>query len=114
MVGKVGNEKKTYCLMGEDRDQVQLRAVAQAVGFDVRAMVALPLLVDGKLYGVLELLNPDSHVVVNDDLLAHLERLSKLMAKAIEARMKLAWRNCLSDRFREMRPGLVTVCCSSR
>lgn len=92
VVGKVGQEKKTYLLVGEDRDQVQLRAVAQAVGFEVRSMVALPLLVSGKLYGVLELINPAAHVQLDSDLIAHLDRLAQLISVAIEARMKLAWR----------------------
>ncbi len=91
IVGKVGEERKPYLMLDGGPDNFQLRAVARAVGFDVRAMVAIPLLIDGKLYGVLELLNPEPHVRLDEELLGHLERLGKSMSVAIEARMRIAW-----------------------
>jgi GAF domain-containing protein len=91
VVGKVGEDRRTFLLGHPDPDRIQLSAIAQAVGFEVRSMVAIPLVIGGKLYGVLELLNPPAHVKL-DEVTSQLEHLGQLFAVAIEARMKIAWR----------------------
>lgn len=92
IVGRVGEERRTLVIKDFASDQGHLNAIAQAVGFDVRCLVAMPLTIGGKLFGVLELLNPDASVVVDEPVVNHLEGLAGLLVLAIEARMKIAWR----------------------
>jgi transcriptional regulator with GAF, ATPase, and Fis domain len=91
IVGKVGEERRVCVMRDAESEKAHLGAIAKAVGFEVKCLVALPLVIGGRLYGVLELLNPEPPETLDEGAVSHLERLAELMALAIEARLKVAW-----------------------
>lgn len=101
IVGRVAETRTPIIVDNAPENQMHLKTVEKVVGFETRNLVALPLLVRGQIYGVLELLNRvgESNFSIEDmELLTYLSRMS---AKAIEIRLMIAW----AQKERE-RPGM--------
>ena len=68
-----------------------LKAIEAAVGFVTRNLVAIPILIRGKAYGVIELLNRiDAQDFTPADI-EFLSYLAKMAAKCIEIRLMISW-----------------------
>ncbi len=92
IVGHVAESKQPLVVGDAEGNEYHLKALAKAVGFEVRNMVALPILIRGKVFAVLELLNrvgDDTYSAADIELLTS---LCDFMAKAIEVRLMLASR----------------------
>jgi GAF domain-containing protein len=91
IVGHVAESRRPLVVANVAENKMHLRAIQEAVGFATRNLVAVPIVIRGKIYGVLELLN---RIGEQDYTPADVELLSyacEMAAKAIEARLMIAW-----------------------
>jgi len=93
IAGHVATTRQPYIMNPKETEQdpKQLKTVDVTVDFKTRNMVALPLSVKGKIYGVLELLNRVGDPSFSEKDLEVLKYASELAAKAIEIRMMMNW-----------------------
>ncbi|MGZ3708628.1 MAG: GAF domain-containing protein, partial [Bdellovibrionota bacterium] len=68
-----------------------LKAIADALDFPCTSIVALPLVIRGKLYGVLELLNRTGEKTFSAQDVEMLTYLCQMASKAIEIRLMIGW-----------------------
>ncbi len=91
IAGYVAESLQPLVVSNIKENRIHLKAIERAVGFETRNLVALPLVVRGKIYGVLELLNrigePD-YTTQDLDLLTY---LSETASRVLEIRMMIAW-----------------------
>lgn len=91
IVGHVAESRQPLVVNNVDENKIHLKALAKAVGFETRNMVALPILVRGEIFGVIELLNrvgEDDYTPTDIDTLTY---VCSAMAKAIEIRLMIGW-----------------------
>ncbi len=91
IVGHVAESRLPLVVSNVSENKLHLKAIQDAVGFEAHNLVALPIVVRGKVFGVLELLNRigESDFLPTDiELLTYLCEMS---AKAVEIRMMIAW-----------------------
>lgn len=88
IVGHVVESKQVHVMQGED-DKIHLKAIADATGFDVRNLIAIPLMIRGNVYGVLELLNRVGEEEYTQNDIEMLEAICEAVTKAIELRLLL-------------------------
>ncbi len=74
-----------------DDNLKHMRSIQDAVAFKSKNLAALPIVVRGRIYGVLELLNRLGEEKFTRNDLDLLNYICEMMAKAIEVRMMLAW-----------------------
>jgi transcriptional regulator with GAF, ATPase, and Fis domain len=91
VVGHVGESRTVLVVDKADENKQHLKTIGQAVGFDARNLVAVPLMVRGKLYGVLELLNRVGELQYTPADVELLNYISEAASKAIEVRLMLGW-----------------------
>jgi signal transduction protein with GAF and PtsI domain len=92
IVGEVGRTGRGRLATEANEDPLHLRSVSDAVSFETRNLVAVPVFIRGRLFGVIELLNRVSQPTFSQDDLDLLQDLCETMlAKAIEARLMIAW-----------------------
>jgi GAF domain-containing protein len=91
IVGHVAATKEPYLASSMASDTHHLKAIQAAVDFEVRNIVAFPLLVRGQVYGVLELLNRVGKPCFTEEDMQLLGYLSTMLSRAIEIRMMINW-----------------------
>lgn len=91
VVGHVAESRQTLLVSNVAESQVHLKSIEKAVDFDTRNLVAIPLLVRGRVYGVLELLNRIGEETFSAADVELLNQLSVYMAQAIDTRLTLGW-----------------------
>lgn len=91
IAGYVAESLQPLVVSNIKENRIHLKAIERAVGFETRNLVAMPLVVRGKIYGVLELLNrigePD-YTTQDLDLLTY---LAETASRVLEIRMMIAW-----------------------
>jgi signal transduction protein with GAF and PtsI domain len=91
IVGHVAESKLPLNVENAPENKTHLKSIEKAVGFETRNLIAVPILVRGRIYGVLELLNrigEPNFSSADSDLLVY---LCQMAAKTIELRMMIAW-----------------------
>jgi GAF domain-containing protein len=91
VVGHVAESRRALVVSDVTENQLHLKAIQDAVGFEARNLVAVPIVIRGRVFGVLELLN---RVGEKDFSQADVELLSyacEMASRAIEARLMIAW-----------------------
>ena len=90
IVGHVAESKTPMVVNEVAHDGKHLKAISEATGFTARSLIAIPMIIRGRVYGVLELLNKvgGDYTEEDQDLLVS---LANGAAKAIEVRLMLAW-----------------------
>ncbi|HLE00282.1 MAG TPA: GAF domain-containing protein [Bdellovibrionota bacterium] len=91
IAGHVAESRQPLAVNDLKASEVHLKTIQDAVGFETRNLLAVPILIRGQVYGVLELLNrvgEDSFSSSDTELLNY---FSDMLAKAFEARMMIAW-----------------------
>lgn len=91
IVGHVAESKQPMVISDVGENRVHLKAIQKAVGFDARNMVALPIIVKGRVYGVIELLNRVGADTYTESDVELLQNLLEKVAKAIEIRLMISW-----------------------
>lgn len=91
IVGHVAESRRPLVVSNVAENKMHLKAIQDAVGFEARNLVAIPLVIRGRIYGVVELLNrigETDYTPSDVDLLIY---ACEMAAKAIEARLMIAW-----------------------
>jgi GAF domain-containing protein len=91
IVGHVAESRQPLAVSNAEENKIHLKSIDAAVGFTTRNLVALPIIVRGQLYGVLELLNRigDGDYTKQDvELLTY---CTEMAGKALEVRFMIAW-----------------------
>ena len=91
IVGHVAESKQALVVSDVEENRVHLKAIEKAVGFETRNLVAVPILIRGRIFGVLELLNrvgESTYTAADVELLGY---IADAAAKSIECRLMLAW-----------------------
>jgi GAF domain-containing protein len=91
IVGHVAESKLPLVVDNVPENSVHLKSIEKAVGFETRNLVAVPILVRGKVYGVVELLNRIGESNYSNSDVDLLQYLCKMAAQAIEVRLMVMW-----------------------
>jgi GAF domain-containing protein len=91
VVGHVAESLKPLVVNDLEKDRVHLKVIQEAVGFPMRNLIAAPILVRGKLFGVLELLNRVGEPGYSSEDVELIEYLCTQAARALELRLMLSW-----------------------
>ena len=91
IVGHVAESRQPIVVNNVAENQIHLKSIQDAVGFPTRNLIALPLLIRGRVFCVLELLNRVGEDSYTDDDLELLKYVCQQASKAIEIRLTIAW-----------------------
>lgn len=91
IAGYVAESMQPLIVANIKENQMHLKAIEKAVGFETRNLVAVPLVIRGKIFGVLELLNRVGDENYSDNDIELLNYLCEMSAKAIEVRLMLSY-----------------------
>ena len=91
VVGHVAESKQPLVVQNIEENKIHLKSIQNVVGFETRNLVAVPILVRGQLYGVLELLNRLGEEAYTPADIELLTCLCNMASKIIEIRMTVAW-----------------------
>ena len=91
IAGHVAEAKQPFVTSNLEQNDVHLKSISKSVGFDAKSLLAVPILVRGKIFGVLELLNRvgEKEFSASDVELAM--QVCGYVSKAIEVRLMLSW-----------------------
>lgn len=91
IVGHVAESRQAMVLSNLGENSVHLKAIQNAIGFEARCMIAVPIIVRGNVYGVLELLNRVGAATYDPNDVELINYICDMAARALELRMMLAW-----------------------
>lgn len=91
VVGHVAESREALVVNRIDESNLHLKSISDAVGFKVRNLVAIPIVIRGEVFGVLELLNRAGTEQFSPEDLDLAGYLTSMAAKAIEVRLVLGW-----------------------
>lgn len=91
IAGQCAEQKKPILIDEISENKVHLKNLEKSVGFKTLNMLAVPILIRGKTFAVLELLNRKKADSFSDTDLGIVQYCCEMAAKAIEVRMILAW-----------------------
>lgn len=91
IVGYVGESLQPLVVPDTAESEIHLKSVATAVGFETRNLVAIPIVIRGKVYGVLELLNRVGEHNFTPEDLEILGYFCEMASRALEIRFMLSW-----------------------
>jgi GAF domain-containing protein len=91
VVGHAAESRNSMTLSGDiDQSKVFLNKLADAVGFEARNVLVVPVIVRGKVFGVTELLNRFGKELFDKADIETAELISRVFAATLEVRMMLA------------------------
>lgn len=91
IVGYVAESRQALLISALDDEEKHLKDITKAVGFEARNMVALPIVIRGRVFAVVELLNrvgEECYTPADQELLKY---ICEKAARAIEIRLMIAW-----------------------
>ncbi len=91
IVGYVAESRQPLIVSNVGENQKHLKAIADSIGFEIRNLIALPIIVRGKVFGVVELLNRVGEESYTEGDLELLMQLCEFAAKVIEVRLMISW-----------------------
>ncbi len=91
IVGHVLESRCPLVVANIPENKIHLKSIEKAVGFEARNLVAIPILIRGRVYCVLELLNRVGEADFSPKDVEFLTYLCQMAAKAIELRLMIAW-----------------------
>lgn len=90
IVGHVGESKQAILVRDMSQDEMQMRAISMSVGFEAKTCMAAPILIGGRIYGVIEIFNRKDGALFEQRDLETLEAGARLTAKVLEVRFLMA------------------------
>jgi putative methionine-R-sulfoxide reductase with GAF domain len=90
VAGYVAESRMPLTVNNVADNQVHLKSIERAVDFETRCLVAVPIVIRGRIFGVLELLNRLGGSFSTSDVEV-LTYLCQMAAKCIEVRLMFAW-----------------------
>ncbi len=91
IVGHVAESLQPYVETNPEENEIHLKSISDAVGFKTKNIAAVPVLIRGKLFGVLELLNHVGEEGFSKEDVEILVYAAAQAAKCIEIRLMLSW-----------------------
>ncbi len=91
IVGYVAESRQPLVVSNVPENRVHLKSIEKAVGFETRNIVAVPIVIRGRVFAVLELLNRVGETTYTSSDVELLTYLCGIISKAIEIRLMLAW-----------------------
>lgn len=91
IVGHVAESLQPLVVTDAAENSIHLKTIDEAVGFHTRNLVAIPIVVRGQLYGVLELLNRVGEASYTQQDVELLRYCAEMASKALEIRFMVAW-----------------------
>lgn len=91
IVGYVAESRIPLVVSNIGENAHHLKAITDAVGFETRNLIALPVIIRGKVYGVIELINRVGESNFTETDIETLTSLCELVARAIEIRLMIAY-----------------------
>lgn len=93
IVGHVAESKQPLIVENIQDNKIHLKAVARTVGFEVHNLAAVPIVIRGRTFGVLELLNRTGQAEFSVQDQETLNYFCEMFAKVVEIRLMIAWGN---------------------
>ena len=90
IVGHVAESRQTLLIRDLDDNELQLKAIGLAVGFQAKCCLALPIVVGNQLYGVVEVFNKQALTYFDRKDVQLLESAVKMASKVLEVRFLMA------------------------
>lgn len=91
IVGHVAESLQPYVETNPETNEIHLKSIGDAIGFKTKNIAAVPIVIRGKLFGVLELLNRIGEGGFSKEDVEILNYSAEKAAKCIEIRLMLAW-----------------------
>ena len=91
VVGHVAESRRALVVSDVAENKLHLKAIQDAVGFEARNLVAVPIVIRGRIYGVLELLNRIGEHDFTPTDVELLNYACEMASKTIEARLMISW-----------------------
>jgi GAF domain-containing protein len=91
IVGHVAESMRPYVETNAAGNELHLKSIDDVVGFKTRNVAAVPIVIRGKLFGVLELLNRIGEGGFSKEDVELLVYCAEKAAKSIEIRLMFAW-----------------------
>jgi sigma-B regulation protein RsbU (phosphoserine phosphatase) len=91
IAGYVAESRQSLNISNVRDHEGHLKSIERAVKFETRNMVALPIVMRGKTYGVMELINRVGDQEFTQTDMELLTYACEMAAKAIEVRLMLGW-----------------------
>lgn len=91
VVGHVAESRQPVAVSNVGENRMHLKQIGNAVGFEPRNLIAVPIVIRGKIFGVVELLNRLGENEYTETDIEVLRYLCDVAAKVIEARLMIAW-----------------------
>jgi GAF domain-containing protein len=98
IVGHVADSRRPLVVSNVAENELHLKAIQDAVGFETRNLVAVPIIIRGRIFGVLELLNRIGEPDYTGADVELLNYACEMAAKAIEMRLMIAWAAQLANK----------------
>jgi transcriptional regulator with GAF, ATPase, and Fis domain len=90
IVGHVAETKESILIQDTSQEEKQIVAVSMTTGFETKSCVAVPVIIGGQLYGVIEFFNKISGEPFDQNDVKILEDGALMAAKVLEVRFLLA------------------------
>ncbi|HAR41062.1 MAG TPA: hypothetical protein DCS07_00245 [Bdellovibrionales bacterium] len=91
IVGHVAESQQAMLINDIQNNPLHAKAISQAVDFEVHNLIAVPIIIRTRTYGVLELLNRVGEHSFSSSDLDLLNYASDMIARTVEIRMILNW-----------------------
>ncbi len=91
VVGHVVESRLPFVVQDAAENKIHLKSLSAAVGFDVRNLVAAPVIIRGRVFGVVELLNRVGEKDFSPGDVELLSYMTSMASKVIETRMMITW-----------------------
>jgi len=91
IVGHVAESRQHVVVQNVDENKEHLKSIANAIGFDVRNMLAFPIMIRGRSFGVIELINRLGEKNFSQADVDLMSSLVDYAARAIEIRLMITW-----------------------
>lgn len=90
IVGYVAESREPLFLRDMEADRRQLLAISMSTGLDTKSGLAAPILVGGRLFGVVELFNKMPNSLFEETDFETLKKGAQMLAKVLEVRFLMA------------------------
>lgn len=91
IAGHVAESRTPFVVSDFNENKVHLKSIQDAVGFQAKNMIAMPILIRGKVFAVLELLDRVGESSYSESDVELLTHCCAYASKVIEMRLMLAW-----------------------
>lgn len=91
IVGHVGDSKQPLVVNDAEENKIHLKSIGKAVGFPTRNLVAFPVMIRGRIFGVIEMLNRVGEDEFTAQDVEELTYLAQYAARVIEIKLMINW-----------------------